>query len=137
MGIRIEVKVGKWPEHLKAARAGKLRVWGLGYAANAPDADSMLQLGYGPSKGQQNLSHFQNDEFDRLYRQQRLLPDGPERLALIQQAVKIMVAYMPYKFSTHRTLTDMTQPWLIGYRRHPVAREFWKYVDIDTAKLPR
>ena len=137
VGIRIEFKVGKWPEHLKAARAGKLMVWGLGYAANAPDADSMLQLGYGPSKGQQNLSHFQNDEFDRLYRQQRLLPDGPERLALIQQAVKIMVAYMPYKFSTHRTLTDMTQPWLIGYRRHPVAREFWKYVDIDTAKLPR
>ena len=65
------------------------------------------------------------------------MADGPERLALMQKGVKIMVAYMPYKFSTHRILTDMAQPWLLGYRRHPSAREFWKYVDIDTARLPR
>jgi hypothetical protein len=24
----------------------------------------------------------------------------------------------------------MVQPTLIGYRRHPFARDFWKYVDI-------
>jgi hypothetical protein len=31
----------------------------------------------------------------------------------------------------------MMQPWLLGYRRHPIARDFWKYVDIDTRQLPR
>jgi hypothetical protein len=55
----------------------------------------------------------------------------------MQQAVKIMVAYMPYKFSTHRILTDMMHPWLLGYRRNPFAREFWKYVDIDLSKVPK
>ena len=133
-GIRIEFKIGKWPEHLKAARAGKLMLWGLGYSANTPDGAGALVLGYGPGKGQNNLARFENAGFDQLYQKQQLMPDGPERLSTMQQAVKIMVAYMPYKFSTHRILTDMTQPWLLGYRRHPIAREFWQYVDIDNNK---
>jgi ABC-type transport system substrate-binding protein len=93
-------------------------------------------MGYGPAKGEGNLSRFQNAEFDRLYQQQQLLPDGPERFAMLQQLVKIMVAYMPVKFSSHRVRTDMMQPWLMGYRKHPMSRGFWKYVDIDTSKLP-
>ena len=136
-GIRIVFKTGKWPEHLKAARAGKLMLWGLGYSAANPDGSGAVALAYGPGKGEVNLARFQNVEFDRLYEKLQLMPDNPERVAVMQQAVKIMVAYMPYKFSTHRILTDMMQPWLLGYRRHPVAREFWKYVDIDTSKLPK
>ena len=65
------------------------------------------------------------------------MPDGPERLATMQRLVKIMVAYMPIKFSSHRVRTDMMQPWFVGYRKHPMSRGFWKYVDIDTSKLPR
>jgi ABC-type transport system substrate-binding protein len=136
-GIKIEFKSGKWPEHLKAARVGKLMMWGLGYSASSPDGEGALGLGYGPAKGEGNLSRFENKEFDRLYMLQQDMADGPERIAIMQKMVKIMVAYMPYKFSTHRILTDMTQPWLVGYRRHPTAREFWKYVDIDTSKLPK
>ena len=135
-GIKIVFKTAKWPENLKSARAGKLMMWGLGYSASTPDGAGALGLGYGPAKGEGNLSRFANAEYDKLYLQQAVMADSPERLAIMQRLVKIMVAYMPYKFSTHRILTDMTQPWLSGYRRHPVAREFWQYVDIDTSKLP-
>jgi ABC-type transport system substrate-binding protein len=135
--IKIEFKTAKWPENLKAARVGKLMMWGLGYIASTPDGAGALGLAYGPGKGEGNLARFENPEFDKLYRQQQLLPDGPERLAIMQQLVKIMVAYMPYKFATHRLRTDLMQPWLLGYRRHPIARDFWKYVDIDTHQLPR
>ncbi len=135
-GIKIIFKTAKWPENLKSARAGKLMMWGLGYSASTPDGSGALGLAYGPAKGEGNLSRFANSEYDKLYLQQAVMADSPERLAIMQRLVKIMVAYMPYKFSTHRILTDMTQPWLSGYRRHPVAREFWQYVDIDTSKLP-
>ncbi len=134
IGIRIEFKTGQWPEHLKAARAGKLMMWGLGYSASNPDGNDALQFAYGPAKGEGNLARFENAEFDRLYRKQQLMADSPERLAIMQQMVKIMVAYMPYKFSTHRILTDMMQPSLLGYRRHPISRGFWRYVDIDPGK---
>ena len=138
VGIKTEFKVAKWPEHLKAARAGKLMIWGLGSSASTPDGGDSLGRGYGPAKGQGNLSRFENAEFDKLYQQQQLLPDGPQRLAMLQQAVKILVAYMPYKYSSHRIHTDLMHPWLLGYRRHPISSgHFWRYVDIDLSKAPK
>ncbi len=136
-GIQIVFKTAKWPENLKTARAGKLMMWGLGNSASSPDGGSFLDFGYGPQKFEGNLPAFQNDEYDQLFRQQLVIPDGPERLAIMRKMVKILVAYMPYKFNTHRIRTDMIQPWLLGYRRHPTSRAFWRYVDIDTGKLPR
>lgn len=137
IGIRIEFKVAKWPENLKAARANKLQMWGLGYSASVPDGDGALSLAYGPAKGEGNLSRFDLPEFNKLYLQQQIMPDGPERLAVMQQASKLLVAYMPYKVSAHRIMTDMSHPWFSGYLRHPTSRAFWKYIDIDPTKLPK
>jgi hypothetical protein len=44
-----------------------------------------------------------------------------------------MVAYVPYKLSTHRIVTDLMQPWVIGFRRNPFIREFYKFLDVDPA----
>lgn len=137
VGIRIEYRIGKWPEQLRASRSGKLMMWGYGYSAGSPNSGSVLQLGYGKSVGQQNHSRFQMARFDQLYERQAMLPDGPERNQVIRDAVRILVAYMPIKVRVHRIGTDLMQPWLIGYRRHPFAREFWAYVDIDLDRLNR
>jgi ABC-type transport system substrate-binding protein len=135
IGIKMEFKVAKWPENLKAARANKLQMWGLGYSASVPDGDGALALAYGPAKGEGNLSRFDLPEFNKLYLQQQIMPDGPERL--MQKASKLLVAYMPYKVSAHRIMTDMWHPWFSGYLRHPTSRAFWKYIDIDPSKLPK
>ena len=137
IGIKMVFKIGKWPEQLKAARPGKLMLWQLGFAASNPDGGNILQLGTTNQVGQQNFARFRNPQFDKLYEQQSLMVDGPERYAVMQQAVKILIAYMPYKVRIHRINTDLMQPWLIGYKRHPTARGFWRYVDIDTSKLPK
>ena len=57
--------------------------------------------------------------------------DGAEREATIREMKRLFVAYMPYKVHGHRYINDLNQPWLIGYRRHPFARDFFKHVDID------
>jgi len=137
VGIKLTLRIGKWPEQLRNSRAGKLMMWGYGLSASSPDSSGALALGYSGSFGQQNHSRFKNDKFDELYRKQAVMPDGPERDAVIREAVRILVAYMPIKVRVHRIGTDMMQPWLVGYKRHPNAREFWKYVDIDTSKLPK
>jgi len=134
IGIRVEFKYGQWPELLKASRNGKLMMWGLGLSGGSPDGAGVLALGYSQSKGQQNHARFSLPEYDELYRQINRLPDGPERKALVEKAIKILVAYMPYKFITHRIGTDLTHPWVQGYVRNPIARDFWKYIDIDVQK---
>jgi ABC-type transport system substrate-binding protein len=136
VNIRINYRIGKWPEQLRAARAGKLMMWGVGLSASTPDSAPVLQRGYGKAVGQGNLARFRNDKFDELFMKQSLMPDGPERDKVIREAEKILIAYMPYKVRVHRIGTDMMQPWVVGYKRHPNSNEFWQYVDIDTSKLP-
>jgi ABC-type transport system substrate-binding protein len=137
IGLRIEFKASKWPENLKSSRAGKLMMWGVGWSAGQPDGDTFLALGYGPNKGQANHARFDLPAFNTLYETQRALPDGPERLAAMTEAKKMMVAYMPYKIHAHRIFTDLAQPWVIGYHRNIFVRDFWKYLDIDPAELER
>lgn len=132
--LKVEFKIGQWPEQLKAARAGKVMMWGLGQSAGSPDADGFLALAYGPQKGEGNLAFFDLPAFNQLYDAQTVLGDTPERLALMQQASKLLVAYMPMKVHVHRIATDLTYPWVIGYQRHPFMREFWRYLDIDAAR---
>jgi ABC-type transport system substrate-binding protein len=137
LGIRIEFKIAKWPEQLKASRAGKLMMWGVGWSAGSPDADTFLSLGYGPNKGQANHARFDLPAFNTLYEKQRSMADGPERKAVMFEANKLMVAYMPYKVHVHRIFTDLAHPWVVGYHRNIFVREFYKYTDIDTAALQR
>jgi ABC-type transport system substrate-binding protein len=133
VGIRTSFRAAKWPENLKSARAGKFMMWSLGFSSAAPDGQPALYRGYSEHVGGQNLSRFRNAEFDRIFEQISNLPDGPERLALFHDAKRIMLAYAPYKQHTHRILTDLAHPWVIGFRRAPYWLDFWQYVDVDMA----
>ncbi len=133
LGVRLDFKYGKWPELLKSARAAKFMLWGLGSSATGFDSRPALQRGYGPAAGGQNLSHFDHPDFNRLYDKIRVTPNGPERLALIREAIRIWVAYVPYKVHVHRILTDLWHPWVTNYVRHPFQYRFWEHIDIDAA----
>jgi ABC-type transport system substrate-binding protein len=131
IGLRIDFKPAKWPENLKNSRAGRLMMWRVGWVAAQPDGDTFLALGYGPNKGQANHARFDLTAFNRVYAAQRQLPDGTERERLYREAKKLFVAWAPYKFAGHRIETSVMHPWVVGFRRHPFMRDFWKYVDID------
>ena len=131
INIRLKVRMAQFPEQLKAGKAGQLMIWQLGYTATSPDLQDALQLLYGPASGGQNLPRFRSAEFDALYDRMQKLPDGPERLALVDQALKIATAYAPMKIRVHRVLNDLMQPWLVGYRHPMFGNQWWQYVDID------
>ncbi|MFZ5547799.1 MAG: ABC transporter substrate-binding protein [Pseudomonadota bacterium] len=129
--VKIEFKIAKWPEQLKSSRAGSLMMWGLAWSATEPDPSDLLGLNFGPNKGQSNHARFDLPAFNDLFTRQAQLPDGPERNALIHEAKRLGVAYMPQKITGHRILNDLLHPWVVGYRRHPFLRGWWQYVDID------
>ena len=131
IGLRIEFKKAKWPEHLRESRAGKLMIWSLGWTASFPDADTFYTILYGPNKGQSNLSRFDLPEWNALYQKASVLPDSPERDRLYREMDRLFFAYAPLRPWAHRIVTGLAHPWVIGYRRHPVLWEMWKYLDID------
>ena len=137
INVRVEFKIAKWPEQLKASRAGKLMIWGVAWSATNPDGGYFLDLLYGPNKGQANHARFDLPAFNELYERQKGLPDGPEREALMRQAKLLAVAYMPYKVNSHRVITDLLHAPLVGYRRHPFMRDLWRLIDIQPGPTAR
>ncbi len=130
IGVKINFRVGAWPENIKASRAGRLMMWTTGWSAAIPDGSYFMDLLYGPNVGQANASRFNLPAFNEIHQRQRMLPDGAERDALIQQGMKLALAYMPYKASGHDIQTWLVQPRVLGYVPHPFIRDFWRHVDI-------
>lgn len=137
LGIRVNFRINQWPENSKNARAGKLQIWGLGWSAGGSDPDSFLALGLSRNIGGSNYARFRSAEYDRLYDRQGQIPDNDERRAIIRELQRMFITYMPYKVHGHRYINDLMQPWLLGYRRHPFARDFFKYIDIDGDRRAR
>ena len=137
VGLRIRFNTAQWPENLKASEAGKLMMWQLGETASGPDGQDALARMYGPLAGSYNFARFQHDGFDRLYERAQVMPDGPQRNAVMRQAQRISVAYMPYKTHVHRIHTDLTHPWVFGFRRPLFAGAWWHVVDVDPAMRRR
>ncbi|MCY7315769.1 MAG: ABC transporter substrate-binding protein [Rubrivivax sp.] len=133
IGIRVVFKTQKWPENLKAARSGKLQMWGVASSASGGDGQGMLTRYFGPQAGNQNLSRFKHARFDELHERLSRLPDGPERLKLFDEAKRIAIAFAPYKLHCHRLVADMTIAALQGYRRPVYWNEWWMHVDVDPA----
>jgi ABC-type transport system substrate-binding protein len=130
IGLKIEFKPAKWPENLKAARAGKLQMWGVASAASGGDGQGILERYYGPQSGQGNIARFKLPAFDALFEKLTQVPDGPEREALFLQAKKLTVAYVPYKLHCHRLIADMMYADVVGYRRPAYWYNWWHMVDV-------
>ena len=133
IGLNMTVRKAKWPDLLKESDAGKLMMWRLGGTAAAPDAETWLSSLYGPNAGfKGNRARFRLKEYDEAYEKAERLPDNAERTRLYEEMARLMVAYAPWKINTHRILTDLWYPYVIGYRRPLIeGSTFWRFVDID------
>jgi ABC-type transport system substrate-binding protein len=130
IGLRVEFKPAKWPENLKAGRAGKLQIWALASLASQPDGQNIFDRYFGPQSGLQNIARFKHPELDRIYQRMSQLPDGPERLALFEQIKKLAVAYMPYKLGVHRFVADLMTDRVVGFKRPIFWLNWYHMVDV-------
>jgi len=137
IGIRMVFKKDKLPEIRKMARLGKIQTRTDGWNADYPDADNFMQNLYGGNIGQSNDSRFNLPEFNRLYEQTRKLPDSPERTKLYDRMTDLVVAYAPWKLTHHLLEDHVIQPWVVGYKPHPIRSDIWMYLDIDPGKRPK
>ena len=137
IGMRIVFKTAQWPENLKASRAGKLMMWGVGWSGG-PDGEDLPRPRRRPGEGPGQPCALRPAGVQPAVRAPaRCCPTAPSAMAVMTRMKEILVAYMPYKAHVHRIWTDLAQPWVVGYHRNVFVREFWRYVDIDTAEQAR
>ena len=137
VGIRIDFRKGKWQELIRESRAGKLMMFGSGWSGPMPDGEYFMGVLYGPNAGQSNQSRFDHPEFNRLFAEAAQLPDGPQREALYREMNRWLFAYAPLRPTVTPIETALMHAHVVGFRKHPVLREYWKYVDIDAAAAGR
>jgi len=133
VGLRVQFEFASFGDLIKRSLSGQIMMWGFIWGASNPDGDFFLGLTYGPNAGQSSDSRFKLPAFDRLYERQRVLPDGPERLALMRQAQRLQLAYMPVIPHYHTIDTELMQPGVRGPVRHPFNYDWYRWADIDSA----
>jgi ABC-type transport system substrate-binding protein len=137
LGIRIEFRFAPWPELVRMSMAGELMMWSYAWQMGGPDSGTMFGMAYGPNKQSINDARFDLPAFNRLFEQQRVLPDGAERLAVLREGARWMTAYMPYLLHLHRIYVDLAHPWVSGWRRHPFTTRQWCWMDLDAGQRER
>jgi oligopeptide transport system substrate-binding protein len=130
IGIRMEVQKDKFSELLKLEKQCKLMMRTASWIADYPDADNFMQLLYSKNIFQSNTACASIPEYDRLYEQSLKMPDSPERNRLYHDMAKIIESYAPWRLDISRYRNMLVQPWVQGFKKHPILHAEWQYVDV-------
>ena len=130
IGIRLTIEKGRYSDQIKAAIGCQHQLWSYGWIADYPDGDNFMQLLYGKNIHQSNNACASIPEYDKLYEQSLRMPDSPARNKLYVEMAKVMEAYAPWRLDISRYRNMLAQPWVLGYRKHPILHAEWQYIDV-------
>ncbi len=132
MGLHIEFIISKFADHLKAAKACHLMMWGAAWIADYPDGEDFMQLLYGPNTGQSNNGCYESKAFDALYVASSKLPlDSVDRMKLFIDMARQMQVDGAWQVSGSRLRNQLIRPWVKGYKKHPILQAEWMYIDLE------
>ena len=131
LGIRMESQKMPFPELLKLEKQCQLQMRSAGWIADYPDGDNFMQLLYSARIHQSNAGCVRIPEFDRRYEASKKLPPGPERERLYHEMARLIEVYAPWRLNLARVRNMLAQPWVSGYKKHPILHAEWLYMDIQ------
>ena len=136
LGIRMENQRMIFSDIQKAESLCKLQTRTYQWLADYPDGDNFMQLFYGKNIYQNNNGCYQDAQFDQWYEASHRMPPSPARDALYRKMARqleVHAAAMP-AYSRYRNM--LAQPAVLGYKKHPILHQEWKYIDIDRSARP-
>jgi oligopeptide transport system substrate-binding protein len=130
IGVRVEIRKERFAELIKLDKQCRIMMRNSAWIADYPDGDNFMQLLYGPNTGQSNSACYRSPQFDRLYEQSKLLPDGPARDKLYHDMTRLMEVHTVWILEDSRYRNVLLQPYVLGYKKHPVLHAEWLYMDL-------
>jgi ABC-type transport system substrate-binding protein len=128
IGVELVPQQLSFAEYLRREHDGNYQVMYAGWIGDYPDAENFLKLFYGPNKCPGvNATNYQNPEFDKLYERIAVMNDSPERTALYEQMVDMVLADCPWALMTYPLTYGLYQPWFQNYKRQPFSYASAKY----------
>ncbi|MRI33353.1 oligopeptide ABC transporter substrate-binding protein OppA [Endozoicomonas sp. OPT23] len=113
LGVQTTLENQEWKTFLDTKNEGKFEVSRAGWIGDYNEPSTMLDLkttGHGNNDGK-----WYNKRYDQIMAESRLVSSDEKRVALYEEAEKILAEEMPiapiYQYVTHR----MVKPWVGGY----------------------
>jgi ABC-type transport system substrate-binding protein len=132
-GVQLKSVFSDYPTFIKNIGAGNFQLADDSWNADYPDAENFYQLLYSKNAAPgPNHSSFVNQAYDAAYEASRLMPNGPERLALFRTMNRIILDEMPLVVGFDSLRVGITQKWLRNFKRNVLAPEYM-YLDVDMA----
>lgn len=126
VGVALDVQVLAFPSFLSQVgkREGGLQFSYMGWIGDFPDPSAFLDAKFHSSRisdeGSLNDSFYANPELDRVLDTARAQRDPEARAALYRRAEQILYDDPPWIWNYHQAITEVSQPYVRGYRLHPV-----------------
>lgn len=135
LGVQLEIRAADFNRFQERVLKGNEQIYFWGWNADYPDPEDYLMLLAGPQgkvKYQgENTSNYENAEYDKLYDKMKVLPDGPERMAVIDKMVEILRHDAIWSFGFIPGSTGMYQPWLHNAKPTGVINNKMQYLRVD------
>ena len=136
VGIRMKEDLLQFSEMLKAEKSCQLQTRNAPWIADYPDGDNFMQLFYGGNIGSNNNGCVSIPQYDVLYVKTQTMPAGPERDVLYRKMARIMEFNAAQLVGFSRLRNMLSQPKVIGYKKHPIIYGEWMYFDVEKNKSP-
>ena len=131
IGVRVDIHKDRFAELIKLANQCRLMMKHAAWIADYPDGDNFMQLLYGANAGQSNSACYQSSAFDKRYEKSRQLPDGAGRNKVFREMTRQMEVDTAWLLTDSRYRNVLLQPYVVGYKKHPVFSHEWLYMDLD------
>lgn len=120
IGINVKLVNMDWGVYITKLDNGDTQMYRLGWIGD-PDPDSFLYVllnsaNAGPGG---NSSFYNNPKFDQLTNDARVMPNGPDRMKLYQQAEQLALEDAPWVPIYHYNNIILKKPFVEGYRVNP------------------
>ncbi len=137
IGVQLEIRATDFNQFQDKVLKGKHQVYRAGWLADYPDAENFLFLLYGPnsksvSEGE-NLSNYQNAEYDRLYRAVQTLDDGPAKQKAMDDMTRLVRDDAPWAFGFWAWVGTANQQWVYNAKPGLVIRDMGRFYRVDPA----
>jgi ABC-type transport system substrate-binding protein len=135
IGIELVIRGTQYSRFQDKIRSGNFQIFSLGWVADYPDPENFLFLFYSKNGkvkfDGENITNYDNPEFDKLFEKMRLLRDSEERKLIISQMTEILRRDSPWIGGYHPKLFALRHQWVGPVKPNEISRNTIKYISLD------
>ena len=136
LDINLVIRSTDYNRFQEKIRTSNAQIFEWGWNADYPDPENFFFLLYGPNGKVKhhgvNGVNFDNPQFDRLFEKMRLLPNGAQRQAVIQQMVDIVRHESPWLWGFNPLGVALYHKWVSNVYPNAMAHNTLQYRKLDT-----